>query len=206
MKPAPLKRLSDVIGASLALLFAAPLMFAAGVAIWLVDRRPVLFSHVRDGYLGQPIRVWKLRTMIRDGDRLLDDYLAATPGARQEWERYFRLIDDPRILGSTGRMLRRFSVDELPQLWNVLRGDMSLVGPRPLPPFVVRAIPSDFLELRRTVRPGLTGLWQVQGRSDTDISELVRLDRVYLERASLGFDLRILLRTPGAVLSRAGAY
>jgi lipopolysaccharide/colanic/teichoic acid biosynthesis glycosyltransferase len=201
-----MKRALDVAGALLGLLLSAPLLLAAGAAIWLADRRPILFSHEREGRGGEPVRLLKLRTMMRDGDGVLAAHLERLPEARREWERFFRLADDPRVLGRLGRALRRSSVDELPQLWNVLRGDMSLVGPRPLPPFVIAALPERFLALRRRVRPGLTGLWQVSGRSDGDMDELVRLDTEYVQNASLALDLRILARTPAAVLSGAGAY
>jgi lipopolysaccharide/colanic/teichoic acid biosynthesis glycosyltransferase len=206
MNPARVKRGFDVMAASLGLIVAAPLMAAAALAIWSINRGPVLFWQVRDGYRGHPFRMWKLRTMVCDGDALLGEYLATTPAARTEWETYFRLANDPRVLGRVGRTVRRFSLDELPQLWNVLRGDMSLVGPRPLPDFVIDALPSEFVDVRRAVRPGMTGLWQVSGRSDGDIGELIRLDRSYLASASLALDLRILSLTPRAVLSATGAY
>lgn len=201
-----MKRALDVAGALLGLALSAPLLLAAAAAIWLADRRPILFSHEREGRDGRPVRLWKLRTMVRDGDGLLAAHLERVPQARIEWERHFRLAEDPRVLGRLGRALRRSSVDELPQLWNVLRGDMSLVGPRPLPPFVIAALPEAFLRLRRSVRPGLTGLWQVSGRSDGDMDALVRFDSAYVRNASMALDLRILARTPAAVLSGAGAY
>ena len=200
------KRFLDVPGACLGLMLATPVVCLAAIAIWLVDPGPVFFSHRRDGHGGQAIRVWKLRTMVFDGDALLERLLQSNPAAREEWSRYFRLVDDPRVLGRVGRALRRSSIDELPQLWNVLKGDMSLVGPRPLPPFVTESLSPEFLELRRQLRPGLTGLWQVRGRSDGDIAELVRMDTHYLRHASLALDLRILALTPLAVLSGAGAY
>ncbi|MFL5817821.1 MAG: sugar transferase [Conexibacter sp.] len=201
-----MKRALDVAGALLGLLLSAPLLLAASAAILLADRRPVLFSHEREGRGGRPVRLWKLRTMVREGDDLLAERLERVPEARREWERYYRLAEDPRVLGRLGRALRRSSVDELPQLWNVLRGEMSLVGPRPLPPFVIASLPERFLQLRRGVRPGLTGLWQVSGRSDGDMDELMRLDTEYVLNASLALDLRILARTPAAVLSGVGAY
>jgi lipopolysaccharide/colanic/teichoic acid biosynthesis glycosyltransferase len=206
MSTAWVKRAFDLVVASLGLVVAAPLMGIAALAIWAIDRGPILFCQVRDGYRGRPFRMWKLRTMVSDGEALLAEYLATTPGARDEWDTYFRLADDPRILGRVGRMVRRFSLDELPQLWNVVRGDMSLVGPRPLPGFVLDALPSEFVGVRRAVRPGMTGLWQVNGRSDGDIGELMRLDRSYVASASLALDLRILSLTPRAVLSTTGAY
>jgi lipopolysaccharide/colanic/teichoic acid biosynthesis glycosyltransferase len=201
-----LRRCIDVLGACVGLGAAAPILLAAALAVWLKDGRPLLFGQVRDGLHGRPIRIWKLRTMVGNADWKLDVHLAASPAARAEWKRYFRLADDPRILGGTGRLLRRFSVDEIPQLWNVLRGEMSLVGPRPLPPRLTAMVSTDFLALRRVVRPGLTGLWQVSGRSALDIDQLIAVDSRYLTQRSIGLDLRIILATPAAVLVGAGAF
>jgi lipopolysaccharide/colanic/teichoic acid biosynthesis glycosyltransferase len=200
------KRLLDVVGALLGLLAAAPLLGFAAASVRLADSGPMLYADLRDGHGGQMIRVWKLRTMILDGDAVLRDHLLASPAARQEWETYSRLAEDPRVLGRVGRTLRRFSIDELPQLWNVLIGDMSLVGPRPLPQSALETLAPEFVELRRTVRPGMTGLWQVSGRSNQQMSELIRMDTQYVEHASLALDFRILARTPAIVLSGLGAY
>ena len=129
-----------------------------------------------------------------------------TQTAHDEWFRFYRLERDPRIASGAARWVRKLSIDELPQLFNVLRGDMSLVGPRPLPREILDTFDPEFVALRRTVRPGLTGLWQVAGRSDLDMTGLEELDRRYLAEPSLGKDLRILVRTPVAVLAGTGAY
>jgi lipopolysaccharide/colanic/teichoic acid biosynthesis glycosyltransferase len=199
-----MKRALDVAGALLGLLLSAPLLLAASVAIWLADRRPILFSHEREGRGGQPVRLWKLRTMVRDGDGVLAEHLERMPEARREWERYFRLADDPRVLGRLGRALRRSSVDELPQLWNVLRGDMSLVGPRP-------PIPEEVAQYKRwqrrrlAMKPGLTCLWQISGRNNIDFDRWMQLDLEYIDSWSPMLDLKILLKTIPVVITGRGA-
>ena len=200
------RRTIDIVGAAVLLVIAAPVLAVAAVAIYLVDPGPVVFRQSRDGRGGRPFRLLKLRTMVQDADRRLADLLAADPAARAEYERYFRLERDPRLLPRVGRFLRRFSVDEIPQLWNVLRGDMSLVGPRPLAEDFVAVLDPAFLDARRDIRPGLTGLWQVSGRGDLDTEGLEALDREYLAHRSVRLDLEILARTPAAVLRREGAY
>jgi lipopolysaccharide/colanic/teichoic acid biosynthesis glycosyltransferase len=166
------------------------------------DRGPVLFAQHRIGRDRRAFRCWKIRTMVPDADARLRALLASDPAAARDWKRDHKLREDPRVT-PLGRLLRRSSLDELPQLWNVLRGDMSLVGPRP----VVRS------ELRRygvhgqgyaSVRPGLTGLWQISGRNETSYAERVRLDLDYIRRMSLWLDLRVLLATVGAVLRSTG--
>jgi lipopolysaccharide/colanic/teichoic acid biosynthesis glycosyltransferase len=152
-----------------------------------------------------PFVVFKLRTMRADADDVLRDHLAASPDAAAEWQRFRRLRADPRLIPGA-RVLRGFSIDELPQLWNVLRGDMSLVGPRPLELPVVEQLPGDLRAIRDAVRPGITGLWQVSGRSEMDIAALARVDAAYVRDWSIWKDVAILLRTPAAVLSRRGAY
>lgn len=200
------RRTLDVLVSALLLLLALPVLAAAAAAVFVVDPGPVLFRQTREGRGGRPFRLLKLRTMVRDADRRLADLLAADPAARSEYERYFRLERDPRLLPGVGAFLRRYSVDEIPQLWNVLRGDMSLVGPRPLAADFVAALDPSFLDRRRRVRPGLTGLWQVSGRSDLDKDGLAAIDGEYLARRSVRLDLEILVRTPAAVLRREGAY
>jgi lipopolysaccharide/colanic/teichoic acid biosynthesis glycosyltransferase len=199
-------RALDVAVASVALVAAAPVVAVAAAAIALTDRGPLLYRDEREGRDGQPFALLKLRTMVVDGDAVLERHLAADPGARAEWLLYYRLHDDPRVAGRAARLVRRLSIDELPQLVNVIRGDMALVGPRPLPAMILDTFDPDFVELRRTVPPGLTGLWQVAGRSDIDMAGLVELDRRYLAERSPTGDLRILCRTPRAVLGGSGAY
>jgi lipopolysaccharide/colanic/teichoic acid biosynthesis glycosyltransferase len=200
------KRLLDVVGASILLVLSLPLMALCALLIRSRSAGPVLFRQVRAGRQSRPFTMLKLRTMHLDGEAILERHLADSNDARSEWERYRRLRDDPRIIPGVGHWVRRLSLDELPQLWNVLRGDMSLVGPRPLELPLREQHSRVVWEMRLSVRPGMTGLWQVSGRSDTDIAALLCIDADYVERWSLWSDVVILCRTPGAVLSRRGAY
>jgi lipopolysaccharide/colanic/teichoic acid biosynthesis glycosyltransferase len=183
------KALVDRVGAALILLLLLPVLLVVVLGIRLTSSGPALFTQPRVGRHGQVFRIVKLRTMRHGEEEEMADSGDKDP-------------DDPRIT-SLGRVLRRWSFDELPNLWNVVRGDMSLVGPRPcrVDNVLDRAAPS-----RLHVLPGLTGLWQVSGRSDLDLGERIRLDVEYVERWSLGLDLRILLRTVPAVLKGTGAY
>ena len=189
--------------ATLLMILLGPLMVMVAFLIWRRDGAPVLFAHYRVGCDGKLFRCLKFRTMLRDSERMLADYLCRSPEARAEWERDQKLTDDPRVT-RIGRFLRRTSLDELPQLLNVIRGEMSLVGPRPI----------TVGELSRygksrwhylSVRPGMTGLWQVSGRNNTTYEERVALDRRYVEQRSFWFDLGILLKTARAVVMREGA-
>ena len=200
------KRLVDLAVAVPGLLLALPVLAVAAGLVWLVDGRPVLFCQARDGKDGRRFTLLKLRTMHRNAEELLSEVLAGDTAMMEEWSRFYRLEGDPRLLPRVGPLLRRTSVDELPQLWNVIRGDMSLVGPRPLAVDIVEILDPAFLAKRRRLKPGLTGLWQVQGRSDNDIAELERLDDVYLRHRSLRMDVSILARTPLVVLRGTGAY
>jgi undecaprenyl-phosphate galactose phosphotransferase len=197
------KRVIDVIGViALALVFA-PLMLIIAVLLRR-EGGTVLYRHTRIGRGGAPFECLKFRTMVPDAERVLGGILARDPGLRAEWLRDHKLKEDPRVT-AIGRLLRRTSLDELPQLWNVLRGEMSLVGPRP----VVR---EELLRYGRAVgvylsaRPGITGLWQVMGRNDTEYLRRVALDVWYVRHQSLQLDLSILARTVLVVLHRTGAY
>lgn len=187
-------------------LASLPLIALAAVLIWCVSPGPVFFTQEREGYRGRRIRIVKLRTMYPDAEERLQRHLAANPDARTEWTRRFKLRHDPRVLPGVGHLLRRTSLDELPQLWNVLKGEMSLVGPRPFPDYHLAAFGSEFRELRRQVRPGLTGLWQVSARSEGDLALQEQLDKYYIQNWSPWLDLYLLARTVGAVLSGRGAY
>lgn len=200
------KRLFDLALAGPCALIAAPVIAVAALMIRAADSGAVFFTQQRDGLLGRQIGVLKLRTMYRDADRMLEALLARDPEARAEWETHFKLRRDPRILPVVGRLLRATSLDELPQLWNILRGDMSLVGPRPFPGYHLEAMPSEFRRRRASVVPGLTGLWQISDRSDGDLDRQQALDGYYIDNRSFWLDLSILLRTFGAVLSGRGAY
>ena len=183
-----------------------PVMFLAALWICISSRGPAFYRQMREGVDGCRIAVWKLRTMYVDGDRLLEEWLERHPEDREQWRRYFKLRNDPRVLPVIGSLLRRTSLDELPQLWSVLRGEMSLVGPRPLPDYHLEQFPEEFRTLRTRVLPGLTGLWQVSARSDGDVSVQEALDTYYIRNWSPWLDLYILARTVTAVLMARGAY
>jgi lipopolysaccharide/colanic/teichoic acid biosynthesis glycosyltransferase len=196
------KRGIDVVGAALGLVVVAPLLIVLGLIVKLDSPGPVVYVQTRVGLRGRTFRMLKLRTM-RDGAD--DERRTLAPLSRGDDPRIFKIPRDPRVT-RVGRSVRRWSLDELPQLYNVLVGDMSLVGPRP---FVEpEDVPPEALHVvRLTVKPGITGLWQVSGRSDiVDFDEVVRLDRHYIEHWSLALDLRILARTVPTVLGRKGAY
>ena len=200
------KRCTDIVGASLALIVAGPLILICGAIVRLIDRGPAFFTQDRAGLDGRRIRVPKIRTMRIGADGALADQLAQSSALRAEWDERQKLRDDPRLLPIVGRTFRRFSLDEMPQLWSVLKGDMSLVGPRPFPDNHIRKFSPEFLELRERVRPGLTGLWQVTVRSDGGIESQEGFDSYYIRNWSIWLDLYILGRTIGAVASGRGAY
>lgn len=197
------KRSFDILASAALLCLLAPLFGAA----WLCGRVsgvPAFYGHERIGRFGRPFTCYKFRTMVPDADAVLTRLLATDPVARKEWENGFKLKNDPRIT-RFGSVLRRTSMDELPQIWNVFRGDMSLVGPRP----VVEAELDHYGKqamVYLSVRPGITGLWQVGGRSDAHYEKRVVLDRNYVRNWSVAGDLGILWRTVKVVLSRVGAY
>ncbi|MGR3756924.1 MAG: sugar transferase [Tranquillimonas sp.] len=193
----------DKVFAAAALVALTPLMAGIALAIYLSEGGPVIFRHWRMGQGGRPFPCLKFRTMSPDGDRKLDEVLRIDPIARSEWLSERKLFRDPRV-GRLGRFLRRSSLDELPQLWNVLCGDMSLVGPRPIVEDEVPLYGSDYAYYT-AVRPGLTGIWQVAGRGVCSYEERVALDVDYVRGQTIGGDVRILARTVGAVLSGRGA-
>jgi len=194
-----LKRGLDVAGAAVLLLLTSPVLLGAMALVRLTSRGPAIFVQPRIGFGCRQFPMLKLRTMVHGAEGREEELAAARP------ERTFLKIPrDPRIT-PVGRWLRRYSVDELPQLLNVLRGEMSLVGPRPLLLSDFEKYPKRAQMRRFSVRPGLTGLWQVGGRSDLADSERVRLDLEYVDRWSLSLDLEILSRTLPAVVSAKGA-
>jgi lipopolysaccharide/colanic/teichoic acid biosynthesis glycosyltransferase len=194
------KRVVDVAVSSVLLVLVAPLFVVSALAIKAGSPGPVLFRQVRVGRGGIEFEVLKLRTMVVGAEAMIDDLLRHNDVEAP----LFKIRDDPRVT-RVGRWLRRHSMDELPQLWNVLRGDMSLVGPRPALPREVRSW-DDELHGRLRVRPGLTGLWQVAGRSGLGFDDYRRLDLYYVDNWSLRMDTTILLRTIPVVLAARGAH
>jgi len=195
------KRLLDFSLALCALVLLSLLMLAIALVIMLAEGRPIFFQRTVIGWNGKRFGMWKFRSMVNGAEEMLmeDDSLYA---AYQQ--SHFKLPHDPRVT-RFGRILRKHSLDELPQLWNVVKGDMSLVGPRAIHPSE-RSLFGDFADKRETILPGMTGLWQVSGRSDTGYDERIRLDREYVEHCGLWLDIRILLRTAVVVIIGRGAY
>ena len=197
------KRFSEHLMAILALPAVLPLMAVLAAAVKLTSRGPVFYSALRLGKEGKPFRIWKFRTMYRDADRQLEQMLAEDPELLREWEEKFKLEHDPRVT-PLGRLLRRTSLDELPQIWNVLRGEMSLIGPRPIVE-MERHYYGDNWRYIAMVKPGVTGLWQVSGRSNLTYAQRVTLDLYYLNNWSVWLDYYIFLKTVWAVVRCRGA-
>ena len=198
------KRALDIIGAGLGLVVLSPFFLIVALMV-RADGGPAFFAHQRVGRGGKLFGCLKFRSMVIDSQARLEALLASDPAARAEWEATRKLKNDPRIT-RIGRFLRSTSLDELPQLINVLRGEMSLVGPRPVQEAEIDRYYGASAAHYMAVRPGITGLWQVSGRSETSYESRVALDVAYVSRPSMIADLAILLRTPVAVLSRRGAH
>jgi Undecaprenyl-phosphate galactose phosphotransferase WbaP len=201
-----IKGILDVVIGMFALALAAPVIALSVAAVKIVDGGPMFFCQDRAGRNGRRIAVPKIRTMRLDAERRLEEHLAANPALRAEWETRYKLHDDPRLIPWIGRVFRRFSIDELPQLWTVVMGDMSLVGPRPFPDYHIKMFSPEFQKLRQRVRPGISGLWQVTVRSNGDVREQEAYDSYYIRNWSVWLDLYVLGRTVGSVLSGRGAY
>ncbi|MBY5584032.1 sugar transferase [Rhizobium leguminosarum] len=200
------RRILDLAIAIPASIVVAPFIAFAAAAIYAIDPGPVFFWHTREGRSGKPVHVLKLRTMYQDAEQRLEAVFRDDPNMRAEWLSHFKLKDDPRILPVIGHMLRSSSIDELPQLANIIAGQMAIVGPRPFPEYHLSAMDSEFRDKRRSVTPGLTGLWQISERSNADIELQQQLDEFYIDNRSLWFDCQILLSTIPAVFKRRGAY
>lgn len=198
------KRLIDVLLAMIAGVILLPLIVAIMAAVKLTSPGTIFYGHTRVGRNNTPIRVWKFRTMVQDANVLLAERLAADRSLQIEWEQNHKLQNDPRLT-PIGNFLRRYSIDELPQLWNVIKGDMSLVGPRPI---IAAEIPkyAEYFADYSKVLPGITGLWQVSGRNETTYQQRVYLDSYYVNNWSMLLDLYIMFRTIKVVVSARGAY
>ncbi len=196
------KRAFDIAVAATVLVFAAPLMAVVAILVSR-DGGPVLFGHERIGRNGKRFRCLKFRSMVVNADEVLAAYLEQNPSARAEWEERRKISNDPRV-NKVGQFLRKSSLDELPQLFNVLRGEMSIIGPRPV---VDDELPRYGRRVHHYLncRPGLTGLWQVKGRSSTTYRRRVAFDTAYAKQRNFAMDLQILMLTVPAVLFRVGA-
>jgi exopolysaccharide production protein ExoY len=199
-----LKRCFDCTAVSLALVVLLPLFATVVLTLLMLQGHPVLIKHRRVGLGGKSFWCLKFRTMVGNGDEVLRRHLAENAAARIEWDARRKLKDDPRVT-PLGHALRKSSVDELPQLINILKGDMSLVGPRPIVEDEIKHYGANISHYFK-VRPGLTGLWQVSGRSDVSYDSRVKLDTAYVDRMNLVTDLGILLKTVPAVLKSRGSY
>jgi Undecaprenyl-phosphate galactose phosphotransferase WbaP len=200
-----IKRSLDVIVAGLLLLVAAPIIGLAAALIKIVSPGSAFFAQEREGLRGKKFKVCKLRTMYPNAEALLAERLANDEELRREWHRNMKLVRDPRIIPVVGTLLRRLSIDELPQLWNVMRGQMSLVGPRPFPEYHLKRFSPAFRTLRATVRPGLSGMWQIMIRNSGGLEDQELFDSYYIRNWSLWLDFYIMVRTVLATLSARGA-
>lgn len=198
------KRSVDILGALTFFLLLGPVYLAVALAVRISMGHPVHFWQTRMGEGGQRFRFYKFRSMVRNSENILDEYLSKNDVARTQWDTFQKLEKDPRIT-PLGHFIRKLSLDELPQFWNVLKGDMSLIGPRPCMERQ-RSLYGKHWEHYCAMRPGITGLWQVSGRSNLSWEDTVRLDLYYVENWSMTGDITILWRTAKAVLAREGAY
>jgi Undecaprenyl-phosphate galactose phosphotransferase WbaP len=200
-----LKRAVDILFAIPIALLVLPIILVLAFAIKLVDPGPAIYVQERIGRNSTRLRILKLRTMYTDAEQRLEEHLCRDPQARAEWQRFFKLAHDPRVLPIIGNFMRHSSLDELPQLWNVIRGDMSLVGPRPFPAYHMDSFDSEFRIIRVSVQPGITGMWQVSSRSNGDLQVQKAQDLFYIRNWSIWLDLYILLQTVIVVLNGKGA-
>jgi len=200
-----IKRFVDICLSGFALTILSPFILAFVLLLKLRDPGPAFYGQTRVGKDGKLFKAWKFRTMVINADQVLEDYLENDPDMRQEWIEYQKLQNDPRVISGIGSFLRKSSLDELPQLWNVMKGDMSLVGPRPCMTSQT-SLYGSVLPLYQRVRPGITGLWQVSGRNKTTYDQRVRFDSYYVTNWSPWLDIYILIHTIKTIVLREGAY
>ncbi|MBQ0066898.1 MAG: exopolysaccharide biosynthesis polyprenyl glycosylphosphotransferase, partial [Phascolarctobacterium sp.] len=200
-----LKNLLDYVGTIVGLILLSPVFLIIAILIYMEDPGPVFYKHMRVGKQGKVFPCYKFRSMCVNSQERLEELLANDESARKEWESSFKLKNDPRITKIGGK-LRRTSLDELPQLFNVLRGEMSLVGPRPVIQKELDEFYKENAELYKIVKPGITGMWQVSGRSDVNYDERIAMDNWYICNWSVWLDVMLLWRTVKVVLGGKGAY
>ena len=194
------KRVTDILGALIGLILLSPIFLIVSIAIKLDSKGPIIFGHTRKGLGGKDIKVYKFRTMYENSKEIFDNF---TEEQKQEFYKNFKLDNDPRIT-KIGNFLRKSSIDELPQLINILNGSMSIVGPRPIVEKEI-ALYGEYAPKLFSVVPGLTGYWQANGRSDTTYQERIKMDMYYIDNRSLGLDLKIIFKTFSSVIKGEGA-
>ncbi len=199
------KRIFDILFSLVALLCFLPLGLLIAILTKLSSPGPIFHRCRRVGKGGASIECWKFRTMCHDAEKKLQDLLAKNPPLRQEWEMYYKLKDDPRVRGM-GKFLRKTSLDEFPQFWNVLKGDLSVVGPRPVTEEEIQKYFRDKADKILSVRPGLTGIWQTSGRSLLTFEQRIQLEEQYVDQQSLLLDLQIIFKTIPHLFFAKGAY
>lgn len=197
-----MKRAFDIVLAIVVGTICLPVVAIAGIAIKLADPGPMFYAQPRRGLHGRPFGLLKLRTMRQNADALLSEQRAT--GNCGLDPRIYRSAADPRIIPTIGTLLRRYSIDEVPQIWNVIVGDLTLVGPRPLPEYHARLLGAEFLALRESVKPGITGLWQIMSRSQADPTFIEHYDREYIANSGFRYDAWILLQTVMCVIKGRG--
>jgi len=200
-----IKRIFDIIFSIFALLFLTPVFIIIALLMKIISPGPIFFGHKRIGKNGKFFRVYKFRTMVPDAEKILEEWLNNNPKLKEEYEKDFKLKDDPRIVPIIGNFMRKSSLDELPQFFNSLIGDMSVVGPRPI---VEKELEKyhRFAPKLLSVKPGVTGLWQVSGRNDIDYEERVAIDMEYIDTQSFIGDMKIIIQTVLVMIFRKGAY
>jgi undecaprenyl-phosphate galactose phosphotransferase len=199
------KRIFDLFFSLVILILSAPFFLFCMIAVKLSSAGPVFYAHSRVGRSGKAFECLKFRTMYLNADAKLQPLLASDPALMNEWKTYFKLKVDPRITG-IGRFLRKTSLDELPQIWNVFKGDMSIVGPRPLTQHEVTHYLKEKAETILSVKPGLTTLWIIQGRNDLSLEERIELEEYYVNHRNFWLDCKLIFRTALIMLFPKGAY
>lgn len=200
-----MKRFFDIGFSIFAIVVTLPITIPIAIIIKLTDGGNIIYSHERVGKNGKKFNVLKFRSMYVDADEKLKEILKTDQKAKEEWEKSFKLKNDPRIT-PIGKFLRKTSLDELPQFINVLKGDMSVVGPRPVVEEELVKYYKEKAKLYKSVKPGITGYWQVEGRSDTDYDERIKMDEYYIKNQSFLLDLKIILKTIKVMITGKGAY
>ena len=199
------KRMFDIFFSISVLFIGSPVYVLIGLLVYLTSPGPIFFGHIRVGRGNKKIKCWKFRTMIKNADKTLTDLLESNPQLKMEWNKYYKLKNDPRI-NFFGKFLRKTSLDELPQFFNVLIGDLSVVGPRPCVPDEVVQNFGEKTNKILSIRPGITGIWQISGRNDLTRAARARLEESYIEKQSLLFDIKIILKTIPSMIFSKGAY